>query len=79
VTIEAVQMESDIGEEKITRGTVKYREFPRTMVLNRTNTRRLISRLGDDTDEWLGKQVELYPSETDFGGRTVPCIRVREE
>lgn len=78
VTIESVQMET-IGEDKIDRGTLKFKEFPRTMVLNRTNLKRCIEHLGDDASLWIGKQIELYPSETDFGGRTVPCIRVRQK
>ena len=32
------------------------------------------------SDAWdLGEKITLYASETDFGGRTVPCIRVREK
>ena len=69
---------SEVGEKKETKGIILFQEFPRGLVLNRTNLKRIIALYGNDTDAWVGKQIVLYPSETDFGGRTVPCIRVRE-
>jgi len=33
---------------------------------------------GEDTDMWPGKRIELYPTTTLMGGKTTPCIRVRE-
>lgn len=77
VTIERVAF-ADVGEEKVNKGVLFFREFDRGMVLNRTNLKRIIAQHGNETDEWVGKSVVLYPSETDFAGRTVPCIRVRE-
>jgi len=78
VTIRDVDFH-EVGEEKATKGVVYFREYKRALVLNRTNLKRIIGLYGNETDEWVGKQITLYPSETDFGGRTVPCIRVREE
>lgn len=69
---------AEVGEEKDRKGVVHFKEFKRSLVLNRTNLKRIISQLGNDTDAWKGQQITLYASETDFGGRTVPCIRVRE-
>ncbi len=69
----------DVGEEKQNKGVLYFREFKRAMVLNRTNLRRIIDLYGTETDDWPGKQITLYPSETDFAGRTVACIRVKEE
>ena len=70
---------SEVGEEKVEKGVVFFEEFTRGMVLNRTNLKRIIDHHGNDTDAWVGKKITLYPSETDFGGRTVPCIRVRQK
>jgi len=78
VTIKAVRF-ADVGEAKVTKGVVDFEEFPRGMVLNRTNLKRIISHHGNDTEGWIGKKITLYPSETDFAGKTVPCIRVREK
>lgn len=78
VTIKDVGF-SIVGNEQVEKGVVTFEEFPRGMVLNRTNLKRLIAMYGNDTDDWKGKKITLYPSETDFGGKTVDCIRVREK
>ena len=50
------------------------------LTLNVTNARMIAANLGsDDTEEWIGKRIELYASQTDFGGKQVPCIRVKEQ
>ena len=77
VTIERVDFDV-VGEEKEKRGVIFYRGVTRSHVLNRTNLKRIIALHGADTDDWIGKEITLYPSETDFGGRVVACIRVRE-
>jgi hypothetical protein len=69
----------EVGEARERKGVVQFKEFPRAMVLNRTNLRCIIALHGDETDTWPGKQITIYPSETDFGGQTVPCLRVRTE
>ncbi len=78
VTFKGVDF-AEVGEEKTNKGVLWFNEFRRSMVLNRTNLKRIIAKHGGETDDWIGKKITLYPSETDFGGRTVPCIRVREK
>lgn len=46
------------------------------LVLNKTNANRIVDLYGDDTAAWFGKTICLYPSETEFQGKTVPCVRV---
>jgi hypothetical protein len=67
-----------VGEAKVEKGAVYFKEFDRPLIVNRTNIKRIIALHGTDTDLWKEKRVELYPSEADFAGKTVPCIRVRE-
>lgn len=78
VTIKAVDFAS-VGSEQVTKGVVLFEEFARGLVLNRTNLKRIVGHHGAETDNWIGKKITLYPSETDFGGKTVECIRVREK
>lgn len=78
VVIEKVGF-AKVGEEQVEKGVVYFRGLSRGLVLNRTNLRRIIAQHGNDTDQWIGKVITLYPSETDMMGRTVPCIRVREQ
>lgn len=49
----------------------------RGLILNKTNAGMLAAVLGDETDHWRGKRIELYPDKTMFSGRMVECIRVR--
>jgi len=68
----------EVGEEKKTKGIIFFKEHGgRGLVLNRTNLSRIIELHGDDTDQWAGKSITLYPSETELAGKTVDCIRVR--
>lgn len=79
VTIKGWEMKKVGRDQKVEKGVLFFEEFDRGMVLNRTNLHRLIRQLGKDAKDWIGKQVTLYPSETDFNQQTVPCIRVREK
>jgi hypothetical protein len=46
--------------------------------MNATNYDLIAAALSEaDTDKWPGRVVELYPSETTFGGKTMACVRVR--
>ena len=49
----------------------------RGLILNKTNGGLLAAALGDETDHWRGKTVEIYPDRVMFQGRMVECIRVR--
>ena len=48
--------------------------------LNITNANSIAKILGDDTDDWIGGEVKIYPTTTEFGDKKdIPCIRVIEE
>ena len=60
------------------RWTVKFAEFPKPMVLNVTNLKRMAKALGDDTDGWTGNQVLLYVDpDIEFGGNVVGGLRIK--
>lgn len=56
-----------------------FKELDKPMVLNSTNIQLLTHFLGtDETDDWKGKQVELYNDPTvSFGGKLTGGVRVR--
>lgn len=65
-------------EEPEYRWTALFKEFEKPMVLNATNIKRMAKALGDDTDEWIGKQVVVYVDpDIEFGGNIVGGLRVR--
>jgi len=47
------------------------------LVLNKTNSRAIAAAYGDDTDDWEGRPLVLFPAMVDFRGDTVEAIRVR--
>ena len=60
------------------RWTVLFNEFPKPMVLNITNLKRMGKALGDDTDGWPGNQVLLYVDpDIEFGGNVVGGLRIK--
>lgn len=47
------------------------------LVLNKTNATAIEYALGPDVENWVGKEIELYPTMVSFGDDTVEAIRVR--
>ena len=43
--------------------------------LNKTNAMRIAHLHGDETEGWIGKQITLVPSMTDFQGKPTPIDR----
>lgn len=74
VVIDRVEVE-DIGGE--TKPILHFKGKTRGLVLNKTNAFSIAGIVGtDETDEWAGHSVVLYPSKTDFQGKRVDCIRI---
>lgn len=78
VTIKGVKMET-VAQDGDIKPVVYFDGQSKGLVLNKTNTRKIIGIAGTaETDEWTGKIIQIYPTETEFAGETVECIRVRE-
>ena len=74
VVIDKVVMEDIGGEHK---PVVKFQGKERGVVLNKTNASMIAEIAGtDETDDWKGIKVVLYPTKTEFQGKRVDCIRV---
>lgn len=58
---------------------VRFKEFPKPMVLNSTNIQLIAQATGaDDTDDWIGRQVLLYDDpNVSFGGKLVGGLRIK--
>lgn len=76
LVIESVRMEQMDEKQK---PVVSFKGTDRELVLNKTNGNTIAAMYGDDTDGWLGKEIKLYPTMVDFGGKDVPAIRVYQE
>ena len=74
VQIQDVRMEDIGGEHK---PVLRFIGKDRGIVLNKTNANMIAEIAGtDETDEWQGVTIVLFPSKTDFQGKRVDCIRV---
>ena len=79
VQIKQIIPSEEVGQSKDKRPVLYFTGLEKGMVLNKTNAKRIAKLYGNNTDEWIGKSITLYPSECDFGDETVPCLRVRPE
>ncbi len=50
--------------------------WPRRVVLNKTNALLLAATFGDETDDWVGKGIEIWGEMVMFKGKTTPGIRL---
>lgn len=46
------------------------------LLLNKTNAEELADMFGDDTDGWIGKEIQVYTAATTFQGKRVKAVRV---
>jgi hypothetical protein len=72
------------GEVKGVNGTetkkpvIRFRGQPKPYAAGATVCKTIAKMYGsNDTSDWVGKWVTLYPSTTPLGGEIVECIRVR--
>lgn len=62
------------GEQK---AVMYFNKGSKGLVLNKTNATEIANLFGKETDNWAGKDVELYPAKTLYMGKSTDCIRVR--
>lgn len=67
-----------IGPEKQQRPVLSFIGVKKSLVLNQVNSRKIVMLLGsEETDNWQGKKICLVPSQTEYRGEVVPCIRIQ--
>lgn len=77
VTIAKVTFEA-VGREKEMKAVIYFEGKQKGVVLNKTNAKKIIEITGSAiTEEWTGSQIKIYPTETEYAGETVDCIRVK--
>lgn len=77
LTIKSVDMQKLGDDEKL---VASFKGTDKKLVINKTNFKNIVKATGEeDTDDWPGKRVTLYPTETEFKGDTVPCIRIKSK
>lgn len=77
VRIRGVNVENVGTKDKPEEKPVLQFDNGNSMVLNKTNANAIAFSLGGETDDWIGKTVELFVAPVEFNGKTVNAIRVR--
>jgi hypothetical protein len=75
VIIESVGLEQ-IDEER-SKPVARFENRARGLVLNATNYDAVAQIYGDETDDWIGQPIQLYPTKVPFKGKLVDAVRVR--
>lgn len=87
LTISTVKMENlktNKGTER--KPVVSFVEFEqraaqgkgenKRLVMNKTNARLIAKLHGNETNDWVGKRITLWPTQCEAFGATVDCVRV---
>jgi len=67
--------EMEDGKKKL---QLSFAELANPLILNVTNAKAIARLHGEEITAWKGKRITLYPTQTQFGHKTVDCIRVRD-
>ena len=58
---------------------VYFSKHLKPLPLNRTNFDAIMDIAGsDETDDWAGTKVELFPAETMMNNKVLDCVRIRK-
>lgn len=75
LTIKTVTIE-EVDEEE-SRPVIYFTDASKGLVLNRTNAAVIADALGEETNNWGGRKLIVYPDKTPFKGKVVDCLRCR--
>ena len=65
------------GGRKSKKPIVYFERADKGFACNKTNAKTIAGMYGNDTEQWVGKKLTLFATQTQMGGETVDCIRVR--
>jgi hypothetical protein len=74
VVISGIQSEK-IGDD--TKPVLYFQGKAKGLVLNKTNANNIALVYGDESDNWMNRPLDIYPTMVDYQGRSVEAIRVK--
>jgi len=75
-SVDSCEFKNDDGSAAV-KPVLHFQDMPQALVLNKTNFTALSLMFGEDTNDWIGAKVSLYPSRVDFKGKVMPTIKVK--
>lgn len=81
LTIRTVTLEEMLTHDnkKVQKPVCWFEKAQKGFVMNATNAYVVANLYGDDTADWPGNRITLYPTQVKAFGKMQDCIRVREE
>jgi hypothetical protein len=67
------------GAEQETKLVLYFAKATKGFVTNRTNAMIVAAMYGNETNDWIGKRITIYPTRVKAFGTVQDAIRVREE
>lgn len=74
VVIATVEMKKFDNGNKL---VITFQGKKKALICNKTNANRIAFAHGTNTDNWIGKEIQLYTDLVDFQGKATEAIRVR--
>ncbi len=56
---------------------LSFQNKKKTMICNKTNAKRIAFLYGEETDDWVGKEITIVAEMVEFKGETVMGLRVK--
>ena len=78
LTIIRFSPEEEVANDGSTKPVIFFHGTEKGLVLNVVNAETIAEIAGEETDLWIGQKIILFPTTTDFKGKRVDCIRIRE-
>jgi hypothetical protein len=78
VTIRSIIKEKMQGPtgRPVEKNVIVFQETPQTLVLNKTNAKRIIALYGSETNDWPGKRIVLHSETVSAFGEVTEAVRV---
>ena len=67
---------TELLDETTSKPVVYFKDRQKGLILNKTNATTIAGAFGDDTDDWVGRDIVLFTVKTQFQGKLVDAVRV---
>ena len=65
------------GNKKSKKPVLSFDGKDKKLALCKTNSKTIAAMYGNDTEQWIGRYITIFPTTTHFGKDVVECIRIR--
>lgn len=74
---DCVMEEIGRGRDASRKPVLYFKGAKKGLALNKTNSMTIAGAYGPETDDWVGAEIEVFPTMVDYQGKQVDAIRVK--